>query len=111
MRERRSLRSSGERLCLRAKPKSAREREEAGARNRYLKKLAKREPKAWRQIETLVATRRPGDYDAAITLLKDLRELGARKGRSADVTRRIRALREAQATKPSFLERLRRAGL
>jgi hypothetical protein len=57
----------------------------AAARDRYLKKLAKREP-------------------------DDLRELGKRKGRREDVIRRIRALRQAQSTKPSFLERLRRAG-
>ena len=47
----------------------------------------------------------------AITLLKDLREVGERKGRGVEATERIRALREAHAKKPSLLTRLRKAGL
>ena len=49
------------------------------------------------------ARKRPGGDDAAITLLKDLREVGERKGRSVDVGERIRALRVAHAKKPRFL--------
>lgn len=45
------------------------------------------------------------------TLLQDLREIGERKGRDGEFTERIRALREAHAKKPSFLARLRKAGL
>jgi hypothetical protein len=55
-------------------------------------------------------TKRPGDYDAANTLLKDLREISERKGRLVEVTKRIRALREAHAKKTSLLARLRKAG-
>ena len=43
-------------------------------------------------------------------LRSDLREIGERKGRLVEVTKRIRALREAHAKKPSFLARLSKAG-
>jgi hypothetical protein len=51
------------------------------------------------------ATKRPGDYDAAITVLRDLLEISERKGRRGEVAERIRALREVPAKKPSFLAR------
>ena len=109
---RRSWRNSDERSSSRAKPGSARrEREQAAARERRLTTLAKRQGDTWRRVEALVITKRPGDYDAAVTLLEDLREIGERKGRSAEVAWRIRALREAHAKKPSLLARLRKAGL
>jgi uncharacterized protein HemY len=91
------------------KERMRREREQAAARDRHLGILAKRQGDAWRRVESLVITKRPGDYDAAVTLLKDLREVGKRKGRSIQVAARIRALREAHAQKPSFLARLRKA--
>ena len=88
-----------------------REREQAAARNRHLNMLAKRQADAWRRIDALVVTKRPGDYDAAITLLQDLREVAERKDRSAAFAARVRALREAHAKKPSLLTRLKKAGL
>ena len=94
-----------------AKEQARREREEAAARTRYLNGLVKRTADVWRRVEALVATRRPGDYDAAVALLRDLREAGEREGKSAEVAGRIRALRDVHATKPSLLARLRRAGL
>jgi hypothetical protein len=46
-----------------------------------------------------------------LALLKDLREISKRKGLMEEVTERIRVLRDAHAKKPSFLARLRKAGL
>jgi hypothetical protein len=94
-----------------AKEHARREREQAAARERHLITLAKRQTEAWRRVDALVSTKRPGDYDAAITLLKDLREIGERQGRSVKIAMRIRGLREAHAKKPSLLARLRKAGL
>jgi hypothetical protein len=97
-------------LAREAKERLRREREQTAAHDRHLSTLAKRQAAAWRQIEALVITKRPGDYDAAVTLLQDLREIAERKGRRVEVTERIRALRELHAKKPSFLARLRKAG-
>ena len=98
-------------LAREAKERLRLEREETGARDRHLSALAKRRAAAWRQVEALVNTNRPGDYDAAVALLQDLCEIAERKGRRVEVTERIRALRERQAKKPSFLTRLKKAGL
>lgn len=94
-----------------ARRKTQRERLAALARKRYLRKLAKREPAAWRQVEDLIATRRPAEYDHAVKLLADLRELGVLKNRVAPVDAQIQRLREQHAKKESLLTRLRRAGL
>ena len=97
-------------LAREAKERLRREREQTAARDRHLITLAKRQAGAWRQVEALVITKRPGDYHAAIALLKDLREIGERQGRRGEFTERVRALRNVHAKKPSFLARLRKAG-
>lgn len=98
-------------LAREAKERLRREREQTAARDRHLSTLAKRQADAWRRVETLIASKRPTDYDAAVTLLQDLREIGERKGRGVEVAQRLRALRDAHAKKPSLLARLRKAGL
>jgi hypothetical protein len=98
-------------LAREAKERIRQEREQAAARDRHLSLLAKRQADAWRRVETLIASKRPTEYDAAVTLLQDLREIGERKGRGLEIARRLRALRDAHAKKPSLLARLRKAGL
>jgi hypothetical protein len=98
-------------LAREAKERLRREREQTAARDRHLSTVAKRQAAAWRQVEALVITKRPGDYDAAVALLQDLREIAERKGRRVEVIERIRALREVHAKKPSFLASLKKAGL
>ncbi|MBI4737653.1 MAG: hypothetical protein HY766_16590 [candidate division NC10 bacterium] len=73
--------------------------------------LAKREAEAWRQVDALSATKRPGDYAAAVRLLKDLTDLGQKRGRQAEVRDRLARLRQAHARKPTLLQRLKAAGL
>jgi len=90
--------------------RARRERHEQAARDRYLAVLAKQVSQAWQRIDALVATKRPRDYDAAVTLLSDLRDVSERKGRAVQFVKRVSQLREAHATKPSLLARLKRAG-
>jgi hypothetical protein len=91
--------------------RARREREEAAAREKYLESLEKREPAIWKEIRALIATKTPGDYDKAVRLLGDLRDLGIRSGQAEKVQERIRQLRDEHAKKPSFVRRLERAGL
>jgi uncharacterized Zn finger protein len=65
----------------------------------------------WKKVDALIATKKPADYDEAVRLLGDLKDLGARSGRIAEVQSRIQRIREEHAKKPSFIERLQRAGL
>ncbi len=94
-----------------AAEKARRERAVAEERERYLDNLAKREAKAWEQVDALIASKQPGRYDEAVKLLCDLRDLALRDGRGSEVEARLLRLYEEHTRKPSFIERLRRAGL
>jgi len=94
-----------------AAERARREREAAEERERYFDNLAKREAKAWEQVDALIATKQPGRYDEAVKLLCDLRDLALRSGRGSEAEARLLRLCEEHARKPSFMERLRKAGL
>ena len=96
----------------RAAEQARQERERAAARATYLDGLVGREEGLWRQIEALVETKRPQDYDHAVRLLVDLRDVGVRRhGDPATFGSRLGSLRGRYARRPSFIERLDRAGL
>lgn len=88
-----------------------REDEKAAARSRYLTALAGREPAVWTEIETLIATKKPGDYDHAVSLLVDLRDAAAAHGGDLEFLARLKALRARHERKPSLVSRIERAGL
>ena len=91
--------------------RASREEEERIARERRLDRLAGREDEAWHEVDLLAETKRPGEYDRAVALLKDLEALAARAGRGADFRRRLGDLRERHRRKTSLLERIGAAGL
>ena len=88
-----------------------REREAAIAREKLLDALAGRGEAPWREVETLVSSKRPNDYDRAVAMLTDLRALAERAGTGNDFDRRIEEIRARYARKPSFVKRLSRARL
>lgn len=94
----------------RAKDKARREREAAIARVKYLDSFVGREATLWTEVDGLIATKQPKNYDQAVKLLVDLRDLAAR-GKGGDFGLRIEALRQVHAKKPTFIERLRKAAL
>jgi len=87
------------------------EREAQRARERYLKDLAKREAEVWLKIDRLIMTKQPKNYDEAVTLLNDLRDLGRRDGKTNAFAVRIRQIHAQHQAKPTFIRRLRNAGL
>ena len=93
-----------------AAAKARREREAAATRARQLDSLTGSEPQLWRKIEELAATKLPKNYDHAVQLLGDLRDLAAR-GDSARFQMQLAAFRNAHARKPGLLARLQQAGL
>ena len=93
-----------------AEEKTRREREAAIAREKHLDSLVGREQKLWAEVDILVATKQPKKYDQAVKLLVDLRDLASR-GKGSGFARRLDALREAHARKPSLIERLTKAGM
>ena len=94
-----------------AEDEARREQARALARERRLDELDRDEDAAWSRVDALIDTRKPGEYDAAVTLLTDLQALAERQDRYDTFTLRTIALRQTHARKPSLIERLNRAGL
>jgi hypothetical protein len=95
----------------RAREKEKQERKQAKARAAYLDSLARRGEEAWGEVDTLIAATKPKEYDRAVSLLKDLLDLAERSGNPAPARARIWQLREKHHGKPSFRQRLAKAGL
>jgi hypothetical protein len=93
-----------------ARENARRDRAAAAARARHLNLLSGREPSLWRQVDELIATRRPTSYDEAVNLLVDLRDLSRRKD-GTDFHLRLKGLRSEHTRKPSLIYRLDRTGL
>ncbi len=87
------------------------EQQRAAARQRRLHELAQDLETAWADAERLISTKLPAQYDAAVTLLRDLREIAQREDQAQEFARRFTALREAHLRKPSLIARFDRAGL
>lgn len=83
----------------------------AAAREKRLNELAGRQYQAWQQVATMIETKKPKEYDAAIVLLADLKALAERDGDIAAFSRHMGELRHRHARKPSLLDRFDRAQL
>ena len=113
------LAAAEERWAVRQQQKREREaserqrREEAAvaAREQRLDELARNPVRSWNQVDELIATKRPKDYDAAVTLLLDLQALAVREGEIFEFAEQMTQLRERHARKPSLIDRFDRAGL
>lgn len=92
-----------------AQERARREREAAEARGRELDALARREAKAWAEVDAHVAAKQPRRYDEAAKLLRDLRDLGVRRGDAVAVEARIERICAEHEGKPSFVRRVRSA--
>jgi uncharacterized Zn finger protein len=78
----------------------------ASARQRHLDTLAVDQPAAWQRIDELIATKKPREYDTAVQLLVDPRDLAERDGDTAAFRQRLTELRAAHGRKSRLLERL-----
>jgi len=73
--------------------------------------LARRERQAWERVDSLIATKRPGDYAAAVTLLVDLRDISCRNRHDAAFAQRLGTIKARHTKKPALVARLAKAGL
>lgn len=78
---------------------------------KHLDQLATRTEAAWEKAAEWIETRRPSDYDLAVSLLKDLQALADRQEGSAAFRKRFGELRAQHQRKPSLLDRFDQAGL
>ncbi|MGA9511809.1 MAG: hypothetical protein WBV55_24525 [Candidatus Sulfotelmatobacter sp.] len=95
----------------RAEEAARRKAEDEANRARYLDQLEKREEATWNQITAHIQKRQPNEYDKAITLLIDLRDLAVRQGQVTAFQSAVGELRRKHAAKESLLRRLTKAKL
>jgi hypothetical protein len=111
--------AAGDRKAAREKAAEQRRREaearrraaQAAAYAKHLDQLATRTEAAWEKAAELIETKRPRDYDQAVSLLRDLQALADRQEDSATFRKRFLELRAQHQRKPSLLDRLDQAGL
>ena len=75
-------------------------------RARYLDQLEESEGEIWNRITAHIQKRQPNEYDKAVSLLIDLRDLAVRKQRVSEFQSALEDLRQGHAAKQSFLRRL-----
>ncbi len=95
----------------RAKAEAKRLVEVAAAREKYLNGLARRGDGVWSEIEGMVDSKKPTEYDRAVRLIGDFRDVAERDGDIERYWRHLGALRGRHAKKVSFLGKLDEAGL
>ena len=94
-----------------AREKAEREAEErrqkkaAAERTKVLDELATREPAAWTRLELLIEQ---SNYDEAVKLAVDLRDLAKRGQRQGEFIGKLEALRKRQSCKRGFFDRWKR---
>jgi hypothetical protein len=94
-----------------AAEEARRAKKKAAERTKHLDQLAGREAAAWKEAETLIAAKQAKKYDEAVALLVDLRDLAKRSKQEAAFAERVQKIADRHASKPTFVQRLRRAGL
>ena len=90
---------------------SSRTAARAAAYAKHLDELATKTEAAWEKAAELIETKRPRDYDLAVSLLRDLQALAERQGDPAMFRKRFLDLRAQHQRKPSPLERFDQARL
>ena len=94
-----------------AAERARKEREQAATRETYLGELVGHEDHLWRRAGELIEAKRVKEYEQAVEVLKDLRDLGVRQGQGDGFAARLRSIRERYANRPALLQRLDNAGL
>ena len=93
-----------------ARQRAERERKAAAERRQYLTSLATREASVWQEVGTLLGTTVQKNYDEAVRLLRDLRDIATDRGDVALWETRVVDFRQRYARKSSLMERFAKAG-
>jgi len=94
-----------------AKEKARKGKEAAIAREKYLNGLAGREKEIWKKVDALILTKKPKDYDEAVRLLIDLKDLAKKNNTTYLFKSKLMAIRENHSRKSSFINRINSASL
>lgn len=94
-----------------ARKQATLKKEQARERKKYLAGLTGKESDLWHQITTLIAGKRPADYDQSVRLLLDLKELAKTRSDQALFRIKVNKLCQEHRRKYSLIKRLRNSGL
>ncbi|MCE3554380.1 hypothetical protein LWC33_23355 [Pseudonocardia sp. RS11V-5] len=97
--------------AARVEAEAERERKSAAARERRLAAVSADVEGGWARVEAMIVTKKPAEYDAAVTLLEDLRVVAERADQVGEFGARLAALRTRHQRKPSLVRRIDQAGL
>ncbi len=97
--------------AARAAQEARQARERAVAREKRLDALARDPETGWARVSALIGTGKPGDYDAAVDLLKDLQAVAERADHADEFIQRYVLLRRQHHRKTSLIARFDRASL
>lgn len=93
-----------------AKEKAKTEREATLSRERHLNSIMGQEASLWLKVEELLNTKLGKNYDKALNILVDLRDI-ERRTKKGDFRGKLENLRVSHARKPAFISRLDGVGL
>ncbi|MCI5149249.1 MAG: hypothetical protein D3916_07670 [Candidatus Electrothrix sp. MAN1_4] len=94
-----------------AKEKARKEREAAIAREDYLNGLAGIENEIWEKVNSLILTKTPKNYDEAVNLLIDLKDLAKKTNATSLFKSKLMTIQEEHRRKSSFIRRIDSANL
>ena len=64
---------------------------------------------AWKQVDDRIETKKTSEYDLAVSLLRDLREVAERQDQAEQFSKRVLDIRERYWNRPALHERLDKA--
>jgi hypothetical protein len=73
--------------------------------------LAREGEQAWQRVNAIIDMKKIREYDTAVELLRDLRDLSQRDDDPDTFHKRLHLLRQQYAGRPGLLQRLDRTGL
>ncbi len=63
----------------------------------------------WKRIDEMIAVKKTSEYDLAVSLLRDLREVAERQDEAEQFSKRVLGIRERYSNRPALQERLDKA--
>ena len=91
--------------------KARREQEQAKKRKRHLESLVGKESDLWAKVDKLIVAKQAKQYDEAVSLLQDLRDLADMNGKNSGFSLRMSALHSEHTKRSALMDRFRKAQL
>jgi hypothetical protein len=81
----------------------------AAAHAKRLDDLAAEGDAPWKRVDEMIAAKKTSEYDLAVFLLRDLREVAERQDEAEQFSKRVLGIRERYSNRPALQERLDKA--